>query len=604
MLAQPQAISTPAASAPAPTVPESLGAPPSAFQNIRGSKMNPISSYLKKKVEERLDRDADEPPRKRINMSKTSSTSELVETHAEASSMSVSVIDVEVANYNDESTYKNDIGCFINQTVDSLTKYQLQCLYRFNVKTTCHLTGMFGATGHYSHTPESQGKKEVELLKDLKKAVEQFAPIMDIADTQINIILFEGELDLWRNHWKNEKERNAKLPDEVPKVFDELTYLECRGCALTTLNNEIYHLLPDLIHLDLGKNEIKNISQNDFQNLQSLRHLKLDSNMLYSIDISTFSSQAALRKLSLSNNKIKKISPGSFSENHNLTELDVSYNRVDDMSFLEPLYDILEKLDLSGNHLRTELLTALINLNSLKELKLADCGLAQINAEVIPKSVSVLDLSENYLSSLNKNILPPNLTTLDISGNRFRGLEEDILLYLDNTQNIKLGHNLWSCDLCHIVPMLERTNKSAVFRDVTCSAPYIFKGKKLEKIQRNELTWCSSASYTASDANFFSLGEDGKVGIIAASTSVFLLLLTAFAIIGALCYANRHAARYYTHEDKIATIEGESIFASNHSPLFCDGELNFKFPLDMEEKKISIATIDEIKKEHAITNGT
>uniref|UniRef100_A0A6P7GLU4 52 kDa repressor of the inhibitor of the protein kinase-like n=1 Tax=Diabrotica virgifera virgifera TaxID=50390 RepID=A0A6P7GLU4_DIAVI len=67
---------------------------------------------------------------------------------------------------------------------------------------------------------ESQGEKEVELLKDLKKAVEQFAPIMDIADTQTNIILFEGELDLWRNHWKNEKERNAKLPDEVTKVLD------------------------------------------------------------------------------------------------------------------------------------------------------------------------------------------------------------------------------------------------------------------------------------------------------------------------------------------------------------------------------------------------
>uniref|UniRef100_A0A6P7FFE3 Leucine-rich repeat-containing protein 15-like isoform X1 n=1 Tax=Diabrotica virgifera virgifera TaxID=50390 RepID=A0A6P7FFE3_DIAVI len=431
----------------------------------------------------------------------------------------------------------------------------------------------------------------LKLLSIQRNRIEELTPRIFLEISKLRMLKLSGN-------------NLRELHPEVFKDIQELTYLECRGCALTTLNNEIYHLLPDLIHLDLGKNEIKNISQNDFQNLQSLRHLKLDSNMLYSIDISTFSSQAALRKLSLSNNKIKKISPGSFSENHNLTELDVSYNRVDDMSFLEPLYDILEKLDLSGNHLRTELLTALINLNSLKELKLADCGLAQINAEVIPKSVSVLDLSENYLSSLNKNILPPNLTTLDISGNRFRGLEEDILLYLDNTQNIKLGHNLWSCDLCHIVPMLERTNKSAVFRDVTCSAPYIFKGKKLEKIQRNELTWCSSASYTASDANFFSLGEDGKVGIIAASTSVFLLLLTAFAIIGALCYANRHAARYYTHEDKIATIEGESIFASNHSPLFCDGELNFKFPLDMEEKKISIATIDEIKKEHAITNGT
>lgn len=388
-------------------------------------------------------------------------------------------------------------------------------------------------------------------------------------------------------------------------LLQELTYLECRGCALKTLNNDIFHLLPNLIHLDLGRNEFRNVTSNDLKDLQSLRHLKIDGNLITVIDNSTFIHQAALKRLSLANNRISKISAGAFVENHNLTELDVSYNRVNDMQFLEPLYDILEKLILSGNHLRMESLKYLVYLSVLKELRLSDCGLAQVDFEVIPKSVVILDLSENYLSTIEKEILPLNLTTLDISGNRFRGLEEDFLMALDNTQDLKLDHNLWSCDLCHIVPMLERANRSEVFREVLCSAPYTVKGKKLERIDRNDLTWCNSPSYTANDANFFSIGEDGKVGILVASTSVFLLFLTVMAIIGALCYTNRHAARYYTHEDKIATIEGESIFGSNHSPLFCDGELNFKFPLDgIEEKKISIATIDEIKKEHTIANGT
>ncbi|CAG9854817.1 unnamed protein product [Phyllotreta striolata] len=395
------------------------------------------------------------------------------------------------------------------------------------------------------------------------------------------------------------------LHSEVFRDIQELTFFECRGCALTKLNHDIFHLLPDLVHLDLGRNEFKNVSSDDLKDLQNLKYLKIDGNLITAIDNSTFVRQTALRRLNLSNNKISKIATGAFAENGNLTELAVAYNRISNLEFLEPLYEILEKLVLSGNHLRTESLKYLVYLNALKELRLSDCGLAEIDAEIIPKSVVILDLSENYLSTLEKEMLPLNLTTLDISGNRFRGLEEDFLTALDNTPNIKLDHNLWSCDLCHIIPLLERVNRSAVFRELLCSAPYTVKGIKLERIQRNELTWCNSPSYTASDANFFSIGRDGEVGILVASTSVFLLFLTVIAIIGALCYTNRHAARYYTHEDKIATAEWESIAGNNHSPLFGDGELNFKFPLDtIEEKKISIATIDEIKKEHTIANGT
>ncbi|XP_056632111.1 toll-like receptor Tollo [Diorhabda sublineata] len=431
----------------------------------------------------------------------------------------------------------------------------------------------------------------LKLLSIQRNRIEELTPRIFLEISKLRILKLSGN-------------NLRELHPEVFKDIQELTYLECRSCALTRLNDEVYHLLPDLIHLDLGNNEIKNISQKELKDLQSLRHLKLDGNLIYTLDDNAFAAQGALKKLNLAKNKIYKISQMAFSENHNLTELDVSYNRIDDLEFLKPLYDNLEKLILNGNHLKIEALNDLILLNVLKELRIADCGLAQLDNEIIPKTVQILDLSENYLSNLNKNIFPDNLTLLDISGNRFSGLEEDLLLVLDHVPNLKLNHNLWSCDLCHIVPLLDRINKSVAFREVICAAPYSVKGKTLERLQRSELTWCNSPSYTASDANFFSIGEDGKVGIIAASTSIFLLFLTAVAIIGALCYANRHAAKYYTHEDKITTIEGESIFGNNQSPLFSDGELNFKFPLDCEEKKISIATIDEIKKEHSIINGT
>lgn len=215
-----------------------------------------------------------------------------------------------------------------------------------------------------------------------------------------------------------------------------------------------------------------------------------------------------------------------------------------------------------------------------------------------------MDLSENYLSGLSGKALPDGLLYLDISKNMFRGISNDDLLDKIEFINVTLlDRNPWSCDLCFIVPLMNRVNRSSSFQNIVCSHPYVVEGKKLDALDRNQLTWCSSMSYPTGDANFFSINDNSRIGILAAGMSVCLLFLILFAIIGLICYSKRHAAKYYTHEDKLA-VENDFL-PDNHSPLFCDDrELSFKFPLDnsLNEKKVSIATIDEMKKEHKITN--
>ncbi|CAG9825514.1 unnamed protein product [Phaedon cochleariae] len=432
---------------------------------------------------------------------------------------------------------------------------------------------------------------ELKVLSVQRNRIEELTPRIFLEISKLRVLKLSGN---------NLRELNP----EVFRDVQELKFLECRGCALTRLNNEIYHLLPQLSHLDLGDNEIRMLPSEELKELSNLKYFKLDGNLISAILDSTFDHQSMLKKLNLARNHFTKISDGAFKNLQNLTDLDLSYNKIDQLDFLKPVAETLEVLHLSGNHLKLRATRILSSLDQLKELRLGECGLVSVESDIFPQSLSILDLSGNHLSSLSKEFLPQHLAELDLSRNRFRGLDEELLVAIENVPTLKLDDNLWSCDLCYIIPLLERVNRSIVFREIVCSAPYIVKGKKLEMICRHELTWCSSPSYTVSDANFFLIGEDGKVGIIAAGASVFLLVLTVFAIIGALCYSRRHAAKYYTHEDKLA-IEGESIFDRNHSPLFCDGELSFKFPLDAGgEKKISIATIDEIKKEHGITNGT
>ncbi|KAJ8930569.1 hypothetical protein NQ314_016616 [Rhamnusium bicolor] len=391
--------------------------------------------------------------------------------------------------------------------------------------------------------------------------------------------------------------RIMSLPSGTFRFLPELKVLSIQRNRIEELTPRIFLEISKLKVLKLSGNNLKELNPEVFKDVQ------LDGNQITTVVDSTFIHQLMLKKLNLARNQIQRITPNAFENLNNLTELDVSYNKLEKLGFFEPVSDTLEILSLSGNHIKMHTLKELLHLENLRELHLVECGIADIPYEIFPLTLSILDLGGNHLSSLKRELLPSNLIELDISKNRYRGLDENVLTLLDNVPKLKLENNLWSCDLCHIVPLLERVNRSGIFREIVCISPFTVKGKKLEMIRKNELTWCTSPSYTASDANFFLIGEDGKVGIIAAGTSICLLLLTVLAIIGALCYSKRHAAKYYTHEDKLA-MEGESIFDNNHSPLFCDGELSFKFPLDAGEKKMSISTIDEIKKEHTITNGT
>lgn len=359
--------------------------------------------------------------------------------------------------------------------------------------------------------------------------------------------------------------------------------------------------------MDLGSNLIEYIVPHEFRDLPNLRLLKLDGNRITSVESGTFRAQTELKKLSLAKNRIRDINPNAFNMLANLTDLDLSYNRIEylDDSVFNPISGNLQKLVLSGNNLGTDILRKILkDLDALQELHLADVGLAVLPPQLIPKSVTILDISSNHLSSLSAKSLPPELQEINLSRNRFKGLNEEVVQRIENLKHIRLENNPWSCDLCHITPLLERTNRSKTIYDIKCMSPYTAGGKILGKFKHSDLTWCNTPIYESGDANYFLTNEENGIGLIAAGGSVLLLALTIIGILAVLCYSRRHAAKYYTHEDKLAG-ERDSIF-ENNSPLFGDErELCFKFPLAAgEEKRISIATIDEIKKEHTIANGT
>ncbi|KAL3270389.1 hypothetical protein HHI36_023970 [Cryptolaemus montrouzieri] len=396
-----------------------------------------------------------------------------------------------------------------------------------------------------------------------------------------------------------------ELHIEAFRDVRELRSLECRGCALTDMNKQIHPSLSHLNHLDLGDNHLRYIEKEDFQNLRSLKYLKLDGNKLTHLKEYTFSHLSELRKLNLAKNAITSVSVSAVENVNNLTELDLSYNQIVALksNVFDSIVENLLILNLNGNPIDLSLMKFLLKKLKLRELRLRQCGIFVINENVFSSTLISLDLSKNYLTALDGNVLPDSLYYLDLSYNKFKGIANaDLLDTIENINVTLLEGNPWSCDLCFIVPMINRVNRSAIFRNIICSQPYVVEGKKLESLDRNQLSWCTSGAYTTG-ANFFSITEHSSIGIIAAGMSVCLLFFILLSVFGMICYSKRHAAKYYTHEDKLANTQ-DSIF-ENQSPLFCDDrELSFKFPLDanVNEKKVAIATIDEIKKEHKIMN--
>ena len=134
---------------------------------------------------------------------------------------------------------------------------------------------------------------------------------------------------------------------EMPEIkyFTSLTYLDCAGNLLTSLdvsNNAA------LTYLDCGRNGLSSL---DLSNNTALTYLNCYDNLLTSLDVSN---NAALTDLSCSYNQLTSL---DLSNNAALTDLSCSYNQLTSLDLsnnaaLESLYcygNQLTSLDLSKN---------------------------------------------------------------------------------------------------------------------------------------------------------------------------------------------------------------------------------------------------------------
>jgi serine/threonine protein kinase len=260
-----------------------------------------------------------------------------------------------------------------------------------------------------------------------------------------------------------------EFTQKVDLVF--LSKLVLYGCHLKNLDILINLPAPNLIELDLGRNEIENIQQFRDVSYVYLLTLNLSNNLIYDITPLTQAPFKYLRNLYLSHNLITDIEPLSKVPFYYLNKLKLSSNKIrdievftrvpfDDLTYLELKNNLIGEsgkalenfsfkellyLDLSHNLLKTiEGLTSW-QFRSLISLDLGDNDISNIDllSEVYFSGLISLSLYDNNIENgyIFSRVAFSQLKELNLSYNKIENIDFINYVVFENLEKLDLNGN-------------------------------------------------------------------------------------------------------------------------------------------------------------------
>uniref|UniRef100_A0A2K5XUJ5 Leucine rich repeats and immunoglobulin like domains 3 n=1 Tax=Mandrillus leucophaeus TaxID=9568 RepID=A0A2K5XUJ5_MANLE len=270
--------------------------------------------------------------------------------------------------------------------------------------------------------------------------------------------------------------------------------------------------LPQLQHLELNRNKIKNVDGLTFQGLGALKSLKmqrngvtklmdgafwglsnmeilhLDHNNLTEITKGWLYGLLMLQELHLSQNAINRISPDAWEFCQKLSELDLTFNhlsRLDDSSFLG--LSLLNTLHIGNNRVSYIADGAFRGLSSLKTLDLKNNEISW-TIEDMNGAFSGLDklrrliLQGNRIRSITKKAFTglDALEHLDLSDNAIMSLQGNAFSQMKKLQQLHLNTSSLLCD-CQLkwLPQWVVENNFQSFVNASCAHPQLLKGRSI-----------------------------------------------------------------------------------------------------------------------------
>ncbi|XP_036722949.1 leucine-rich repeats and immunoglobulin-like domains protein 3 isoform X4 [Balaenoptera musculus] len=300
-----------------------------------------------------------------------------------------------------------------------------------------------------------------------------------------------------------------------PGYFDSLAntllVLKLNRNRISALPPKMFRL-PQLQHLELNRNKIKNVDGLTFQGLGALKSLKmqrngvtklmdgafwglsnmeilqLDHNNLTEITKGWLYGLLMLQELHLSQNAINRISPDAWEFCQKLSELDLTFNhlsRLDDSSFLG--LSLLNTLHIGNNKVSYIADCAFRGLSSLKTLDLKNNEISW-TIEDMNGAFSGLDklrrliLQGNRIRSITKKAFTglDALEHLDLSDNAIMSLQGNAFSQMKKLQQLHLNTSSLLCD-CQLkwLPQWVAENNFQSFVNANCAHPQLLKGRSI-----------------------------------------------------------------------------------------------------------------------------
>ncbi|XP_044761237.1 protein toll-like [Coccinella septempunctata] len=305
---------------------------------------------------------------------------------------------------------------------------------------------------------------------------------------------------------------NYTIPTEKFRGVQNVTELKLRANDLTTLGDGFFENFPELISLELDRNNLRlqenslstlsklkfisisdnhleTLQRNLFRNLSSLQKLYIWKNELRVIERHTLEGLKNLEVLELAFNKIETIEEGAFDFTPNLVNISFRYNSIQNVSRrMFQFNKLLEQVVLSGN---PGLAIEDGVFSDLKHLKIVDVGgsnLTSLPEDSFKNSTSLVHISleRNQIKNIARNIFTDlvNLRRLSLAYNKIEKLNDETFSSLANLEVLDLQHNelqeINSELLKHVTKLKELNLNSNKIKDIDLGA--FSRNKLLQKI--------------------------------------------------------------------------------------------------------------------------
>ncbi|PNI39113.1 LRIG3 isoform 4 [Pan troglodytes] len=354
------------------------------------------------------------------------------------------------------------------------------------------------------------GNRIVEILPEHLKEF-QSLETLDLSSNNISELQTAFPALQLKYLYLNSNRVTSMEPGYFDNLANTLLVLKLNRNRISAIPPKMFKL-PQLQHLELNRNKIKNVDGLTFQGLGALKSLKmqrngvtklmdgafwglsnmeilqLDHNNLTEITKGWLYGLLMLQELHLSQNAINRISPDAWEFCQKLSELDLTFNhlsRLDDSSFLG--LSLLSTLHIGNNRVSYIADCAFRGLSSLKTLDLKNNEISW-TIEDMNGAFSGLDklrrliLQGNRIRSITKKAFTglDALEHLDLSDNAIMSLQGNAFSQMKKLQQLHLNTSSLLCD-CQLkwLPQWVAENNFQSFVNASCAHPQLLKGRSI-----------------------------------------------------------------------------------------------------------------------------